>query len=179
MEPSKPSPAGLSRRSLIGATGAGAVLLALGGLGLGLQPGVLREPRRPLHVLDATTFSVLAAIADRICPGGDGLPTPWAIEVPESIDLFLQASHPGVGDELKQGLLFVENALPALFLERRLRPFTTLDPAGQDAVLLAFATSNIALRRTIYKALVGLVTATYWGDSRVYGASGYVPLDFG
>lgn len=169
----------MKRRHFLAVSGAGAVVLGLAGVGLALRPTVMREPRVALAALDPTSFSILAAAADRICLGGDGLPTPWELQVPEAIDAYLTTVHPGVLAELTQALAFLENPLPALFLEGRVQTFTAASPHGQDAVLRAFSTSRIGLRRTVYKALVALVTSTYWADARVMGFTGYQPLRFG
>lgn len=166
----------MDRRHFLAVSGVSAVLLGLGGVGLALRSTTHREPRSPLQVLDPTSFSILAAAADRICLGGDGLATPWELQVPEAIDSYLATVHPGVVAEVTQALAFLENPLPALFLEGRVSTFTGASPAEQDAVLRAFATSRISLRRTVYKALLGLVNTTYWGDPRVFGATGYQPL---
>ena len=166
----------MDRRRFLAVSGAAAVALGLAGVGLALRPTTQRQPRSPLQALDATSFSILAAAADRICPGEDGLPSAWDLEVPEAIDSYLATKHPGTVAEVTQALAFLENPLPALFLEGRTSTFTGASAAGQDAVLLAFATSRIGLRRTVYKALVALVTSTYWGDPRVLAWTGYQPL---
>ena len=168
----------INRRRLLALSAGGAALLAAGGLGIGLQSTVLRTPRRALLALDLRTFSVLAAVADRFCPGGEGLPTAWALEVPEDVDAFLASNHPGVAADVRQGLLLVENGLPGLLLDLDPRPFTARPPDAQDAALQGMATSRLALRRTLYKALLGMVTATYWGHPETFAASGYQPLDF-
>jgi hypothetical protein len=129
-------------------------------------------------VLSPRAFSVLAAVADRICPGTGILPSAWELEVPEAIDAFLASSHPGVGADIEQGLLLVENGLPGLLFDLRPRPFTTRSPEAQDATLAAMASSRIALRRTLYKALLGLVSATYWGHPDAYVHAGYRPPDY-
>jgi len=154
------------------------VALSLGGVGLGLQSTSIRNPRVALKSLDLRSFSVLAAVADTICPGTGALPTAWELQVPEGVDAFLASAHPGVAAELMQGLMLVENALPGFVFEGRLRPFSTCSPAQQRESFAAMATSRIALRRTLYKALLGLVSATYWGHPDAYAHAGYAPPDF-
>ena len=60
-----------------------------------------------------------------------------------------------------------------MLLDGRATPFTLLGPAEQDAVLDDFRTSRIPIRRSVYKALRGLIAASYWGDPRLYAAAGY------
>lgn len=168
----------INRRRFLAVSGAGALVLAAGGVGLALQPGVAREPRRALQALSPRAFSVLAAVADRVCPGTGDLPTAWDLEVPEAVDAFLATSHPAVAQDLEQALLLVENGLPGLLFDLRPLAFTARTPEGQDATLAAMAQSRIALRRTVYKALVSLVSATYWGSAGAYRHIGYRPPDF-
>ena len=56
----------ISRRAVLTWGLAGAGLIAAGGAALSLQPTRLRAPRRPLQALDATGFSILAAMVDRL-----------------------------------------------------------------------------------------------------------------
>ena len=168
----------INRRVFLGVSGAGAIALAIGGVGLGLRATVLRQPRVPLKSLDLRSFSVLAAVADTFCPGTAELPTAWELQVPEGVDAFLASAHPGVAAELIQGLMLVENALPGLIFDGRVRPFSACSPAQQSASLAGMATSRVALRRTLYKALLGLVSATYWGHPDAYIHAGYAPPDF-
>ncbi len=168
----------IERRTFL--LGSGAIVVAFGGAGvaLALQGSEHRSPRRPLKALDAASFSVLAAVADAICPGTDGLPSAWDLEVPEDVDAFLASNHPAVASEIIQGLTLLENGLPGLLLDLQPRPFTTRSLAARDATLSGMATSRIALRRTLYKGLLGLVTTTYWGNPATFAHSGYRPMDF-
>lgn len=171
-------PAGPSRRRFLAIGGLGALALVCGGVGLGLQATALREPRAPLTALDPVSFSILAAVADALCPGAPGLPDAWELQVPEAVDAFLASSDPAVAVELSQALRFVENGLPGLLLDGRPRPFSTRSKEERLRTLERMATSRIHLRRTIYKALMGLVTATYWGDPRTFAHSGYRVPDY-
>jgi hypothetical protein len=168
----------IERRTFLIASGVGVLAVAGGGLGLALQGSALREPRRPLKVLDVGRFSVLAAVADAMCPGADGLPSAWDLEVPEDIDDYLAAAHPSVGAEIIQGLTLLENGLAGLVLDLQPRPFSQRSIAARDETLTGMATSSVGLRRTLYKGLLGLVTTTYWGNAATYAYSGYKPMDF-
>ena len=168
-----------SRRTLLTAGLGGAVLLGLGGAGLALRPGAEVDVTPDLRVLTPRQYGILVAVADRICAGGDGRPAASAVGVAEKVDHQLSTMHPADAVELGQGLLLIENALVGLLLDGRTMPFTLLGPDAQDAVLEDFRTSRIAIRRSVYKALRGLVAASYWGDPRLYAAVGYPgPPDF-
>jgi hypothetical protein len=188
----------LSRRSFLGLGLGGAAVLAVAGLGL--LPTTLRPSATPLRVLSPRAFSVLAAVADRICPGDGAFPSASELRVAESIDALLAVSDPSMGAELRvaesidallavsdpsmgaeigQALLLLDNALAGLLLDGRPTTFTGASPEAQDATLAAWATSSLVLRRKVFKALRGLVAGAYYGNPRVYAAVGYPgPPDF-
>ncbi len=164
---------GISRRMLLRLGWGGAAVLALGGLGVGLQTTVFREPRKKLKKLSAVEFSVLAAMVDRLHPGADGLPSGWELHVPERLDEKLWTLHPADAHDVKTALRFIENAIAGALLDGRLRPFTRLDAAGQDEALECWRTSRLDTRRTAFKALKGLAGVIYWSDPRTYAFVGY------
>ncbi len=162
-----------SRRSLLKLGLGGAALLAAGGLGLGLWPGPVRPTPSGLAVLDPRSYSVLAAVADRICPGGEGLPAASDLDVAALVDSHLARLHPADAAELLQGLVLLENALAGLIFDGRPKPFTACSPEVQDAVLLAWQGSRVTVRRVVFQALRGLIAAAYWGHPDLYAAVGY------
>ncbi|MEC8423890.1 MAG: gluconate 2-dehydrogenase subunit 3 family protein, partial [Myxococcota bacterium] len=160
-----------TRRTLIKGGFGAAALLAAGGLGLGLRPGAAPPPAAAqLKALTPQQYGVLVAVAARMCPGGNGRPSASDIGVAAKVDAQLATMHPADAAEFGQGLLLVENALVGLLLDGRGTPFTLLGPREQDEALEAFRTSRIPIRRSVYKALRGLVAASYWGDPRLYEA---------
>lgn len=163
----------IRRRTVLAGGLVGAVVLAFGGVGVALQPGQLRAARGTLQVLDARSFSVLAAVADRVCPGGGGLPSAWDLEVPEKVDTVLDRLDPASAAELRQVLLLLESGLAGLVLDGRIRPFTQCGAEAQDQVLEAWRTSRWMIRRSAYKALVSAVSAAYWADRRTWAHLGY------
>jgi len=168
-----------SRRTLLKVGAAGAALLALGGIGLTLQPTHEVAPQEPLRAFDPRAFSILAAVAETICPGGDDLPTAHEAEVAEKIDALFYQLSPAATVELSQLLRLLENALAGLFLDLRPRPFTACSPATRARVLEAWRTSRLATRRAGFKALCGLCNAAYWGTPATWGHTGYPgPSDF-
>lgn len=163
----------VSRRTLLKYGLAGTALLAAGGVGLALRGTHLRAPSRELAVLSPQEYSILAAVADRICPENGNFPAASTIGVAEDLDELLRISDPAVGEELGLVLRLVENALPGLLLDGRFTTFTGSDPALQDRILEGMRTSRILARRTMFKALNGLVGATYYGNPAVWPAVGY------
>ena len=162
-----------TRRTLLTAGLGGTLLLAAGASGLALMPGAPVGEHPPLRALTPQQFGILVAVADRICVAGDGRPSAREVGVAAKVDHQLSTMHPADAAELGQGLLLIENALVGLLLDGRVTPFTRLGPAEQDAVLEDFRTSRIPIRRSVYKALRGLVAASYWGDPRLFAAVGY------
>lgn len=167
----------LSRRSFLGLGLAGAALLALGGIGL--RPTVLRAAPATLVALDPRTFSVLAAFAERVAPGGGAFPAASGVSVAEKVDALLGTCAPAMVAEIKQALLLFDNALAGLFLDGRPSTFTACDAATQDAILESWKSSRLDLRRRVYKALRGLCAGAYYGSPECYAAIGYPgPPDF-
>jgi hypothetical protein len=118
-------------------------------------------------------FSILAAAADRIAPAAPGFPSPEEAEVAERIDALLAGLHPGLAGEIRQLLHLFDNALAQLVLDGKPRTFTSMDAAEQDAVLRSWQTSGLALQRTGFVVLKGLVVAAYHANPITYEAVGY------
>jgi len=169
-----PPSSGPSRRALLtGASAAASVGLCAGAGGASLLPPAPRSPRRPLQALDADAFAILAAVADRICPGGPGLPSAWDLQVPEDIDALLHRKHPGDTADLVQALWLLENPVAGLLLDGRPGRFTLATPEVQDRVLDRWRRSRIPQRRMAFRALCGLISAAYWANPRTYPHIGY------
>lgn len=170
---------GMTRRKFLQVSAAGAAVLALGGAGLALQATVMRTPRAPLRSLSDRGYSVLASLADRVCPPGGAFPSASDVGVAEKVDALLATMHPGTVAEVEQALLLFENGLAHALFDGTWRTFTASPAEVQDAILASWQTSRLSLRRQVYKALRGLVAASYFGSPEVYAAVGYPgPPDF-
>ena len=171
---------GFSRRSLLKLGLGGSALLAVGGVGLSLRAPVAVPAAGPLRVFSPAEYSICAALADTLCPGGGGLPTATEIGVPGKLDMLLDTLHPGVGKEICQVLHLVENPVASLLFDQRVTPFSHLDAAGRAEALMLWRSSSLSVRRQAYKGLHGLINAAYWGDPRTYAFTGYPgPPDYG
>ena len=170
----------LDRRTVLKYGLGGAAVLAAGGVGLGLRATALRTPRRPLQALTEREYSVLAAFADRVCPAGSGFLSATDVEVAEKVDALLATVHPGVRAEIGQALLLFENALAGFLFDRRFQTFTAAPPEVQDQAMEAWRTSKVSVRRTVFKALQGLVAGAYYGSKETYASVGYAgPPNYG
>lgn len=168
-----------SRRRLLQVGLGGSALLVLGGLGLGLSPSRLRTPSGPLRVLDVKAWSVLAAVADRLCAGANGAPTATEIGVADMVDDYLSGLHPDNGKDIGRLLGLLESGLSGFLLEGRTKAFTACSPEEQDRVLERWRTGR-SFQRMAYKILLGLCLMHYWTDPRVFSQMGYPgPANYG
>jgi hypothetical protein len=163
----------LSRRSLVKAGLFGAGMLGISGIGLGLQSTVYRSPQSTLRALSAREYSIIAAVADRVCPRESDMPSARALLVADHLDGAVFRMHPGAAAEFKQLLALLENAAVGMVFEQRARPFTACKPEVQDRVLRAWQLSRFSLRRTGFRALAGLCMAAYWAQPETWVALGY------
>lgn len=163
---------GPSRRRLLWSLALGAAAVAAG-VGLAVVPPAARAPREPLRALTERSFAVLAAVADRVCPGGPGLPDAWELEVPEKVDAVLARLHPANATDLHRALLLLDNPLAGLLLDGRPATFTRASDETRDRILASWRTSRLQVRRASYQAIVGLVSAAYWSDPRTFAHLGY------
>ena len=144
-----------------------------------MQSSVLHQPSGTLQVFDVLEYSVMTAVAERICPAGDGFPSASALDVAAGVDAFVAGLHPGAGTELKGLLRLLENAVAGLLFDGRPRPFTACSVEEQDATLRSWQHSRLHLRRSGMKVLRGLSASIYYSDSRVHDSVGYPgPPDF-
>ncbi len=159
----------MKRRRFLKVGLAGGALLAASGVGLSLWPSLVRHhPRRRTFVLDAAGFNVLAHAAARIVPA-DGDPA----EIAHRVDETLALGPPEAQDDFRKLLSLLESGLAGLLLDARPRPFTRLPPAQQDAALLAFRDSRLAVRRSGYHALRKLCLGGYYAADSTWAAIGY------
>jgi len=164
---------GSTRRRFLKFGLGGVILLAVPGVGLGLRPSVLVEPAAPLRTFNQRQFSVLAAVAETMCPGAAGLPSAGDLGVAEALDHLYSRMDPTTGKDIGAILDLLENALAGALLDGRVRTFTACSPEQRREVLDAWRTSAISVRRAIFKALRGFVMAAYWGDRRTWDFIGY------
>lgn len=164
-----------SRRALLRGGLGGVALLGLGSLGLSLQPTRRgAAPSEPLRALTPDEHAVLEAVAARVCPApAPDVPGPAALAVALQADRMFEHAHPEALDGLKTALKLLESPLVGALTLGHVRPFTQLEPAQQDAVLLAWRDSSVAVRRSVFRALSALVASLYYGDRRTWPGVGY------
>lgn len=169
-----PETSGFSRRAFLRSGLIGVAVLGISGLALALQKTKLVPvPKDGLRVLTPEQYAILTAVAARTCPQKPPA-SPESIDVALSADRLLELLD---DDDVRAGMGMALDVLEsatvgAMFFERT-TPFTQLSAEDQDRVLTAFATSKVALRRTIYRTLSGLTGVLYYGDPRAWPAAGY------
>ena len=167
-----------SRRRLLQVGIGGSILLAAGAVGVALQPGSTASPAEPLRVLDAKTWTIVAAVAETMAaPSG---PSADTLGIASRVDKQLDRMHPADAAEVVQALQLLENGLVGLIFGGGFRPFTQSSVAQRTAVLEGWRNSSVATLRTAFKAIRGLVVTAYYSHPDTYSLCGYPgPPDFG
>ena len=167
-----------SRRRVLQVGIGGSILLAAGAVGLALQPGGTASPPDTLVVLDAKTWTILAAAAETMVPPTG--PPADSLDIATRVDQHLARMHPADAAEVVQALGLLENGLVGLFFGGGFRPFTQSTVAERTAVLDGWRFSRVATLRTAFKAIRGLVVTSYYSHPLAYTTAGYPgPPDYG
>lgn len=166
-------PGELSRRTLLKTGLIGVAFVSVGSAALALQGG---KPRtgQPLRSFSAAEAGVLTALARRLCPAdGQGAPGAEGLDLVGMLDQALEPLDDDAKQQLKLGLMLFDNAFTGALFGERVRPFSQLDGAAQDAIIRNWQESKVAFRRTLIRGLGSLVMSVYWGDPRTWGRIGY------
>jgi len=165
---------GSTRRSLLKKGLIGGGLLAVSGIGLSLQPSKkLTSPVGSLKVLSPKAYGTLLALIPHVLPVSKEFPKPDDIQVAKRVDDLLALMHPADGAELAQALQVIENPVLGLLLDGRPQPFSVASAAAQAQTLQNWKSSRLAVRRTGYVALTGLIKSCYFSHPQTYAAVGY------
>lgn len=161
----------LSRRSFLGLSAAGT--LVLGAAGLALFPGKRVPPQGVLLTFTESEYSTLVALIETVSPGGPGVPSGVELGVAAELDTLFSTLPPENGAEIALALGLIENALVGAIFDARPRPFSRLPLERRAEIWAAWCTSRIPLRRTVYKGLNALILATTWGHPEMTALAGY------
>jgi hypothetical protein len=164
---------GISRRTILKYGLGGASVLALGGVGLSMRQTRMFVPQVPLQVLSEREYSILSSVAETILPGTQGYPSARDVQIAERVDAALFACDDGVQSEFKQLLALLESAVAGFVLAGRSAPFSTLSYDERWKVLDSWRSARVRLFRTAFKAIHGLVTASYYSAPQVHDRIGY------
>jgi hypothetical protein len=166
----------LDRRAFLRAAG----MAAAAGLlpsGCGEVPDVYAPGRGDaLAMLRPRDYATLTAAAMRLVgPDGAELIRSRTIDVGRLADGFL-ARSPTLAGPLGQALVVLEFGVWPLVA--KVRPFTSLPPASQDAVLADLVASRLALKRALFGGVRSLALSAFYASPAARGLSGY-PGPFG
>jgi hypothetical protein len=163
----------VSRRGVIKAGLLGTAIAALGGVSLALRPSRVIKPRAGLRVLTDRQYAVLTVVAERLCPATKTQPGARAIDVAALVDQRLVGAEKDTQAAIGMLLDVFENALTGALFGERLAPFTQLNETEQNRVLAQWRASTVGFRRSVFGALNGLISSTYFGDARTWPGVGY------
>ena len=162
----------MKRRGFLKLGIVGGAILIVAGTSIALIPGDRSvHPRSPLLVLTEAQFAVFVALAARVLARTTADP----LTVAHAVDGTLRYAPPEVAADLGTALSLLDNALVCLLTGRKPVPFTQLTEEGQDAALMAWRDSRIALLRSAYQGLRKLSLAAHYATPAAAAALGYVP----
>lgn len=162
----------MKRRGFLKLGIVGGAILVVAGTSVALLPGDRSvRPRTPLSVLTEAQFAVLVALAARVLARTTADP----MSVAHAIDSTLRYAPPEVQKDLGVALGLLDNALVSLLTGRKPVPFTQLSEDGQDAALMAWRDSRIALLRSAFQGLRKLCLAAHYATPPAAAALGYAP----
>jgi hypothetical protein len=166
------------RAALAGLDRRGFLRLAAGAAAAGLVPTGCGAGRAPpagasLYVLSPRSYAVMDAVARRMVgPRGEALMTSGALDVAALVDAWLVGlGH--VGATFEAALWTLE--LGVWPLVAKVRPFTALAPAAQDAVLDDLLRSRLALKRRLFAALKTFACLAFYAHPASHAGIGYPP----
>lgn len=168
-------PAGQERRSVLKLGLVGSAVLGLGGgTALFLRQSMGWDlPAEGLLALSEREYGVVMSLAGRMIPVSGNFPALSEVRVGFNADRILTKVDATALKEMKQLLNLFENALPNFLFGMRFSTFSQMSGGDQDDVLAEWKRSSLAVRRTGYTALRGLVLAAYFVSSDTWPAVGY------
>jgi hypothetical protein len=151
----------LDRRAFLRLAG-GVAASGLLPTGCGRMPeGLLPPPDRLPRVLSLRSYATFQAFTMRLVgPRGAAAIAAREIDPAAAADAWV-FRLPALGMALGQALALLEWGVWPLL--PKLRPFTSLDAAGQDRVLEDLVRSRMDVKRDLYKGLKSLATLTTFG----------------
>lgn len=166
----------MNRRSFLKGAAAAAGAVGLGGAVLGLRESeALPEPTSELHVLDPTSFGVLAVFAGRILPfaGADRM------AIAHGVDASLRYATPEAQNDMGLVLGVLENGLSGLLTRGSATLFSELSPEDQDRAIERWGDSGVGLLRGATNALRKLCLGNHYALLANAQATGYPgpPID--
>jgi hypothetical protein len=140
------------------------------------------RPRERMPRLAAREVAFLDAAAEALFPPGGAMPISGAeAGIPRWVDHYFETLHPRQRRLIRLLFLFFEQAtffFPAPGGLGGFRRFSALGPPQREAVLEAWATSPLFLRRLVFMALRAVLTMAYLGHPTILRHLRLAPYDF-
>jgi hypothetical protein len=128
-------------------------------------------PQSALGVLTPRAYAVFTAAAMRLVgPEGAALIADRRVDVGLLADDWLGRT-PAVARPLRQGLLLLEFGVLPLF--GKVRPFTAIDAAAQDAVLTDCVTSRVDVKGAFFRGIRSLAMLAFYGAPATRALTGF------
>ncbi len=161
---------GFLRKGLVGGA-----LLALGGTAFLTLRRTLRaeQPHGPLLVLSLDEYAVFAAVASRVVAVDGDSPSTDDVDVAGRADAAMALWPDSAQMDFRRVLHLFENALTGAATRTGFETFTASSLRLQDARLVEWAGSRIAVFRTGYQAMKRLAGACYYAAPAAWPATGY------
>ncbi len=165
---------GLTRRKFLRRGFYGVAAVTLGSVAVALQPSRSRPlPAAGLEFLSERQSAVVSAVAGRVQPAAPGILSGSQMGVAEKLDARMASATQAAQRGVSTLLDVFENGLTGMLFAERVRPFTALSGAEQDAVLRSWRDSRLSFRRAGYRALTSICSGLYYSDPRSWAQTGY------
>lgn len=152
----------------------GRVVVAIGNVWVHWRPTRLRPlPARGLLVLTSAQHATATAVAECVCPAGQGFPGAAEVGVASKLDAILARSDETLQWQLALALSLIESGLAAGLMGEGLAPFSRLDADARARRMRAWRDSRVGARRAVAVALRNACAVIYFGDPRTWGSTGY------
>lgn len=163
------------RRGLLKKGLVGGALLSLGGAGWLAFRGskLIALPPEGLQVLSPRQYAVVHALAECLIRPQPPFPSVEELRVAFEVDKILVKVDVTARDEVTALLELFENGLAQALFGARTQPFTQLSLDERERVAFEWRDSRLAVRRTGFRALRGLVMAAYFGNPKSHAAANY------
>ncbi len=137
-------------------------------------PGCAPDGKAPsdLTFLDASTYGVIRALAERVIPAGGAFPEGADdVDVVRYFDSIVSAQPPEIQKDMKSGILLLEYR--ALFFRLSFKRFTEMTPDTQDAYLRSWETSSIPLFRGVFWGFKKICCLGFFSNEKIWPRIAY------
>jgi hypothetical protein len=170
---STPPPHRVSRRRALKATALTTLGLAAAGGAIASQKPAPRT-HGELAALTPVEHAQLSVLCETLCPGEPGrFPSSAEVDLPALVDARIAMLEADTREQIRVAIALFDNALMAALSGDGVRPFSALPLEERSAAVERWRHSAVGFRRTLFKALTGLIHSTYWVLPEAEAGAGY------